>query len=759
MTTSSTLPDLESLSASDLEALVAHHNKLYWDLNAPVLSDYEYDRLVTRLKSVAPSSPALVAMGPSTRLGAEIRHSEAMLSLDKCYSAEELKDWVDSFEGDVVAMPKIDGVACTLHYDANGNLKQAATRGDGVVGDDITQNALQIADIPRKLPLNRAVEVRGEVFMKLSVFQRFKAEGMANPRNLAAGAINQKDAKKSAGYGLSFFGYELLGAGHETQAAQLAHLKELKFAPMDHAVLPKERAMEGYDQFSATRATLDYEIDGVVYKTNRVAEQKRLGKTAHHPRYALAFKFQGDSGTSTLRQVEWSVARTGAVTPVAIVDPVALSGVTVTRASLHHPGFITKLGLTLGAQVIMMRRGGVIPNVESVVAPGTQPVVIPSACPECGAPTRWDKDFLFCSAPTTCKAALVGRLSHFAAVVDLLGFGDSILDQAYVAGIIRTPADFFTVTAAQLCSLEKVGEKVSQKLVAEVARKKTMDMATFLRALGVHELGKHVSKLLATRFSSLDAVLALTEAELSQMHSVGETIARSVVQGLKDVAPLVAELRKQVTIAEPVVDAQAKGTAFNGQTFVFTGKMAKLDRKDAEATVASLGGAALDSVNKALTYLVVGDQKTADKSTKQKAAEKHIAAGASIKVISESDFLVMVDAARATTPVTPEKTPEPAPAPPPKRDDVKIPSDQRFAGTRFYFTGNFQRFKPREAVQRVETLGGKVVGSTDEGPTHVVMGVKARGAPQVVHVTGSALVIDEAAFVELAGMGQLALFG
>ena len=249
MTTSSTLPDLESLSASDLEALVAHHNKLYWDLNAPVLSDYEYDRLVTRLKSVAPSSPALVAMGPSTRLGAEIRHSEAMLSLDKCYSAEELKDWVDSFEGDVVAMPKIDGVACTLHYDANGNLKQAATRGDGVVGDDITQNALQIADIPRKLPLNRAVEVRGEVFMKLSVFQRFKAEGMANPRNLAAGAINQKDAKKSAGYGLSFFGYELLGAGHETQAAQLAHLKELKFAPMITLCCPKNAPWKGMTNF------------------------------------------------------------------------------------------------------------------------------------------------------------------------------------------------------------------------------------------------------------------------------------------------------------------------------------------------------------------------------------------------------------------------------------------------------------------------------------------------------------------------------
>ena len=650
-----TLPDLDSLGVDELAELVTHHNKRYWDLHDPEISDYDYDRLVNALKAAAPDHPVLSRMGPSTEAGTEVKHKHPMLSLDKCYSDDDLDKWGTSFTGKVVMMPKFDGIACALHYNAQGNLTLAATRGDGVTGDDITANAREIADIPRKLKVKSdgAVEVRGEIYMKLSVFAKFKAEGMANPRNLAAGAIKQKDAKKSAAYGLSFAAYDLLGTDHKTHSEELEALAAMGFHPIDHETLAKEDMRAGYQRMAQRRPSLDYEIDGVVFKTDSIAEQDRLGATAHHPRYAIAYKFQGDSGTSVLRAVEWSVARTGAITPVAIVDPVSLSGVTVTRASLHHPGFITKLGLTLGAEVVMMRRGGVIPNVEFVSKAGTEPVEIPKTCPSCGAGTRWEKDFLLCTAPRTCKAVVIGLLAHYASAVDMLGFGDSILEQSYDAGFLRSPEDFYTVTVDQLAKLDRSGEKIAQKLVKEVDKKRTLDLATFLRALGLPELGKNVSKILSEKYKTLDAVLQVTEAEFSQVHGIGDTIARTVVQGLKDAAPLIAALRKHVTLTENTAPAAATGGGaktgpFTGKTFVFTGKMASLERKPAEELVASLGGTSLDAVNKALTYLVVGDlKKPGEKSTKEKAADKLVAAGASLKVISETDFLAMVEELRA----------------------------------------------------------------------------------------------------------------
>jgi DNA ligase (NAD+) len=387
---------------------------------------------------------------------------------------------------------------------------------------------------------------------------------------------------------------------------------------------------------AATRPSLDYEIDGVVFKTNRNDEQDRLGSTAHHPRFALAYKFQGDSGTSVLRAVEWSVARTGAITPVAVVDPVSLSGVTVTRASLHHPGFITKLGLSLGAEVVMMRRGGVIPNVEFVSKAGDTPVVLPPACPACGAPTEMRDDFLFCTAPKTCRGVQIGMLGHFAASADMLGFGDTILQQAFDAGFLRSVKDFYTLKATDLASLDRCGDKVAQKLVKEVDKKRTLDLATFLRALGIPDLGKNVSKILSEKYQDArrgaggdrGGVLA------GARHRRGDRAQRRA--GPRDNADLIKDLRQLRDLSAPLTPsvasggaAGAAGGAFAGMTFVFTGKMATLERKGAEALVATMGGTALDAVNKALTYLVVGDlKKPGEKSTKEKAADKLVAAGA-----------------------------------------------------------------------------------------------------------------------------------
>jgi DNA ligase (NAD+) len=632
------------LTASELEKAIRHHNHLYWDKATPEISDTEYDQLVLRLKALAPDSPVLSEMGPRERtLGAEIRHSEPMLSLDKCYEGDELAEWATGFEGEVVATPKFDGIACALRYDAKGRLEVAETRGDGVVGDDITPNALAIEDIPARIAIQAPLEVRGEIYMRLSVFARFKAEGMANPRNLTAGAVKLKDRAKSAAYKLSFVGYDLLGGTETTQEDELRRIEALGFPKIDRFVLPKDLLMKGVERFTALRPKLDYEIDGVVFKVNDHKEQRRLGQTAHHPRFALAYKFQGDSGTSTLRRVEWSVARTGAITPVAVVEPVTLSGVTVTRASLHNAGFIAKLGLTLNAKVTLVRRGGVIPNVEHVTAPGDAPVPIPELCPGCGSPVVREKDFLFCSAPKTCKAAIIGQLGHFVSTIDARGFGDVILEQAYDAGLVRVPKDFYELKWESLEELERCGEKLAKKLVAEIDAKRTLDLATFLRALGISELGKNVSTILASRYRTLDGVLAATEEELAATHGIGETIAHSVVSGLAEERKTIDALLQHVTVTHASEEAGGVEGPLTGKSFVFTGKMVAFARSEGEKRVRALGGAVLSSVTQGLTYLVVGADKTGPKSTKEKAADKLIGKGAPIRVIQEDELLGMLE--------------------------------------------------------------------------------------------------------------------
>jgi DNA ligase (NAD+) len=639
---------LADLSVTELEELIRRHNRLYWDEVAPEIPDTEYDQLVLRLKALAPSSPVLLEMGPKERaLGAEFRHSEPMLSLDKCYEGDELAEWAKAFEGSVVATPKFDGIACALHYDARGRLAVAATRGDGAVGDDITQNALAIQDIPKRIRSSRPLEVRGEIYMRLSVFAKFKAEGMANPRNLTAGAVKLKDRSKSAAYRLSFVGYDLLGSDETTQELVLTRIEALGFPKIDRFVLTRDALMDGVTRFTGLRPKLDYEIDGVVFKVDELKEQRRLGQTAHHPRFALAYKFQGDAGVSTLRDVEWSVARTGAITPVAIVEPVTLSGVTVTRASLHNVGFIAKLGLTRGAKVTLVRRGGVIPNVENVSVAGDAPVVIAEVCPGCGSPVVRKKDFLFCTAPRTCRGAILGQLGHFVATIDARGFGEAILEQAYDAGLVRTPADFYALKWEDLERLERCGEKLAKKLVAEIDAKRSLDLATFLRALGVSELGKNVSSILASRYRTLPAVLAATEEELAATHGIGETIARNVVSGLAEARATIDALLEQVTVARGSDETEGvHGGPLSGQSFVFTGKMLAFSRSEGEKRVRALGGAVLSGVTAGLTYLVVGGDKTGPKSAKEKAAEKLIAKGAPLRLLSETELLEALEAAR-----------------------------------------------------------------------------------------------------------------
>lgn len=647
----------DELAIEELERLVEHHNALYWEQAAPVLSDLDFDRLTRTLQKRKPASSALEHLGARPDAGRSVTHREPMLSLDKCYERAELEKWAAEVACDVVVLPKIDGLACSLRYDASGRLEVAATRGDGEVGEDITPNARGVRGIPSVIDAAIAkgpLEIRGEVFMPLAVFDKHKAD-KANPRNLAAGALRQKDPNNTRKMELSFLAYDLKSHDLPTQRAKLALLKELGFQPIDVAIVARERAMDAVETFAARRASLGFETDGVVVMADAVAEQQRLGATAHHPRWAIAWKFQGEEGTSVLRGIEWSVARTGTITPVGLVDPVQLSGVTVTRATLHHRGQVVKLGLTIGATLAMVRRGGVIPHIERVLSAGSAPVVFPSACPACGAAVVQDGDFLLCSQPATCVAARVGRILHFLEAADVQGLGEVIVEEAVASGLIKSPADLYRLQASELAALEKCGDKNAEKIIQEIDKARSLPLDVVLRGLGIANLGKTAARTLAERFTTLDRVRGLSAGELSQLKGLGEVIAQSIVDGLKDNAVLLDALAGLVQISAGS-SAATTGGGLAGTSFVFTGALS-FDRKQAEARVKKLGASVPSGVTKALTHLVVGGSARDAPSTKQKAAEKLKAEGANITILDEAAFLALVMSREGAAPV-----PQPAPS-------------------------------------------------------------------------------------------------
>ena len=631
---------------SALERDVVRHNELYWVHAAPEISDPEFDALTRRLTELKPDSDVLRHLGSRPDSGKAVRHEHPMLSLDKCYEESELQNWLKDFSGDVVVMPKIDGLACSLHYDEAGKLVRAATRGDGEVGEDITPNVRAISDVPQTLSsaVKGPVEVRGEVYMSLAAFEKHRGD-KANPRNLAAGALRQKDPNKTRAYGLSFFAYDARRDDFMSQREKLAFLKDAGVKVVDTLVVPSLSAQEAVATMSGRRDELGFEADGVVIVVDAVAEQRRLGITNHHPRYAIAWKFQGEEGHSVLVGVEWSVARTGTITPVALVEPVVLSGATVTRATLHHRGFVEKLGLSIGARIAMVRRGGVIPHVERVLEAGAAPVLLPAVCPACGADVVVDGDFLVCGRPQDCVAARVGRILHFAEAADIQGLGDAIVEQAVAAGILKTSADIYRLRPGDLARLERCGDKAEAKILAEVKKAQRLSLDAALRGLGIEGLGKTAARAVAETFGSFQRVRAATEAELTAMKGIGAITAAAIVDGLKANAELLDELAGFVRFDE----VQKSGSGpFEGRSFVFTGALT-FDRKGAEARVKSLGGTVPSGVTKALSYLVVGASDRASPSTKQKAAENLIAEGAPLQILDEAAFESLLQGVAAST--------------------------------------------------------------------------------------------------------------
>lgn len=659
------LPDL---TAAELVTYIELANRQYWDDDAaPELPDPLYDRLVERLRVVDPDAPVLQSMGPARaqgevldadaaqdlpvpeRFGHPVRHTRPMLSLDKAYGADDVRSWADKFEGDLLVMPKLDGIACSVRYDARGELRLAATRGSGTEGEDITMNVLEIPGLPNRIEVG-PVEVRGEVFMTLSAFERYRKD-LSNPRNAAAGAVRQKERKSSRAGDLSFGAYDILGPDLPTEREKMARLRALGIPSAEHEFVSREQIGEAFEHWSRRRPDLDYEIDGVVFRADLVTEQERLGATGHHPRYAIAFKFQGDTGQTTIVGVEWGVSRTGTITPSALLEPIELSGAMIGRAGLANLTRFRALGLTQGATVEVTRRGGVIPYVERVVEPGPDaiPFEVPTQCPACGGPVevrqKRDGEFLQCTRPEQCIVARLREIEHFAKVVDIQGFGPKIVAAVVDAGLVTTPADFYRLQHDELTSLERLGSKSAQNLIDRVAAKREIPLATFLEALGIDHLGPQNAELLARNFTSLARVRSVTQEALTEVKGIKEAIADAIVEGLRTRTELVDDLLTLVTVPDaPVVEAPTGPTPLADQSFVFTGTLESFDRKEAQQRVQALGGETPSGVSKNLAVLVVGSGKGA-KSSKQKKAETLIEGGASIEIIGEEEFLARLTAA------------------------------------------------------------------------------------------------------------------
>ncbi len=655
--------DILAMDAAELERQVRHHNALYWVENRPEIPDETFDLLVRRLRELAPASPALDELGEerAATAGTKVRHAAPMLSLEKAYSEAEIRRFYERFGGVALASPKVDGLAVSIRYGDDGALSLAATRGSGSEGDDVTAAVRQVGDVPHHVPAS-GVEVRGEVYLPLSTFRARYAGAFANPRNLAAGALKQKDPTRTAAYGLRFAAYDLLGASAPTETAKRALLEAWGFVPVPAVPATADDAQAVYERFAAERDALDYETDGVVFKVDDVRAHDELGATAHHPRYAIAYKYQGESGITTLAGVEWSVSRTGAINPVALLEPITLSGVTVTRVSLHNLGIMEQLArmpvqvgdnlghvLSSGAQVLVTRRGGVIPHIEAVAEPGSGNLGVPTACPSCGARTERRDDTLTADHAPTCAVQQRRQLQHFVNTVDMQGFGPRLLEQLCDLGWVRSPADLYRLDVTRLATLDRMGEKSASNLVAAAAARRLLDPAVFVAALGIPDVGQQVARSLVAHYPDLAALRAASPEQLVEIDGIGPIVAARVVEGLALLASQLDDLLHVVRLAEPET-APTEGQ-LAGASFVFTGALDSMARSEAQARVRAAGGTTPDAVTASTDFLVLGDADHERfvggwRSSKLKKAEQLAAKGGRLRIISESEFLAMT----ATTP-------------------------------------------------------------------------------------------------------------
>ncbi len=660
--------------AAELRRQLAHHDYRYYVLDDPQVPDAEYDRLMRELRTLEAADPTLitpdsptqrVAGTPSGAFG-EVLHQVPMLSLDNAFTEEELGGFDRRIherlnvtgELDYVAEPKLDGLAVTVIY-REGLLAQAATRGDGVTGEDVTANVRTIRAVPQRLrgAAPGLLEARGEVFMPLAGFERMNARArergekvFVNPRNAAAGALRQLDARITAARPLSAFFYglgALEGAPLPSGQQELLDLLRTLGLP----VSPEARLVRGvagclayYGELGARRATLPYQIDGVVYKLERRADQERLGFLSRSPRWAIAHKFPADEALTVVKGVEFQVGRTGALTPVARLEPVFVSGVTVSNVTLHNIDEVRRKDVRVGDTVIVRRAGDVIPEVVSVLLerrpPGTVPVELPSECPVCHSRVlRVEGEAAArCTGGFTCRAQRQEALRHFASrrALDIEGLGDKLIEQLVERDQLKSPADIYALTVAQLAQLERMGEKSAANLIAAIERSKHTTLPRLLFGLGIREVGEATALALARHFGSLDRLMSADAASIEQVPDVGPIVAAHVAAffGSAEHRRVIQALQHQgVHWPDLPPAAPTAADPLAGKTFVLTGTLATLTREEAQEALLARGAKVSASVSKKTSYVVAGAEAG---SKLAKARELNVA------VLDEAELLKLL---------------------------------------------------------------------------------------------------------------------
>jgi DNA ligase (NAD+) len=657
----------------ELCAQLRYHNYRYYVLDQPEISDAEYDRLFRRLLELEAAHPELVNPdSPSQQVGAPpstqfepVAHALPMLSLKNVKNEEEFRDFDKSLretflgahgEIEYVCEMKLDGVAVELTYE-EGRLQRASTRGDGLVGEDITANLKTLANLPWQLspPYPSVLDVRGEIFMELRDFQRLNRQQQdrgektfANPRNAAAGSLRQLDPRVTAQRPLQIFCY---GVGRHSGERPESHRQLLeRLAACGLRVnLEETRVFTGgdavigcYRELQERRDRLPYEIDGMVVKVNSLSLQEELGEISRSPRWAVAYKFPPRQRETVVEKVELQVGRTGAVTPVAHLRPVEVSGVTVSRASLHNWDEIARLDLRIGDHVIVERAGDVIPDVVAVIkekrSGDEQPVPFPAACPECGGAVikREGEVVPRCNNPH-CPARTIERLRHFVSrdAMDIEGLGEKQLAQLISLGRVETFSDLYRLQKPDLFAMERMGEVLAEKLLQNIDASKRPPLSRLLYALGIRHVGEHTSKILAKHFATLDQLAAVDQEQLKTIHEIGDKVADSVVEFFRDPQQqqLLGELQELGVAPQPEATVR-QGDLLGGKTLVITGTLERWSRKEAEALVESLGGRATGSVSKKTSFVVAGAEAG---SKLDKARQLGVA------VLSEEEFARMVE--------------------------------------------------------------------------------------------------------------------
>ena len=641
------------------------HNRLYYVEDAPVITDYEYDMLMLRLKTLESEHPELVtADSPTQRVGGEaltrfdsVRHQVPLESLTDVFSLEELfafgqrMDSLISEEHDYTVEPKIDGLSMSLEYE-DGVFVRGATRGDGVTGEDVTDNLRTVRSLPLHIENAPArLIVRGEVYMSKAVFQELNEKRelngeplLANPRNAAAGSMRQLDPKVAASRKLDIICFNMQ---YSSDAAYATHVQTLDaMRAMGFPVVPYVRyagiedCVERIKWLGENRGELSYDMDGAVIKLNSLSQRAALGSTAKAPRWAVAFKYPPEKKESRVLDIVVQVGRTGVLTPKVIVEPVRLAGTTVSAATLHNQDNIDRLDLRIGDTVLLQKAGEIIPEVLSVnkaLRPeGTKPFTLPSVCPECGSPVVRDEDgvALRCTSPE-CPAQRLRNIAHFASreAMDIESLGISVCESLISKGLVKDAADLYYLEAGPVAALDRMGEKSAANLIAAIDKSRSAGLARLLCAFGIRQVGQKAAKVLASHYGSLDELMAADAEALTLIPDIGAITAEFIVSWFSNPQSRVFVERLRAAGVDLSSREEKKDDRFAGLTFVLTGTLEKLSRDEASAIIESFGGKASSSVSKKTSFVLAGENA----GSKLAKAES-----LGVKAINEDEFEQMI---------------------------------------------------------------------------------------------------------------------